>query len=610
MADSAPGRAARVARRIEDFITGAALFIMAALPVLELLSRRLFGAGIPGSSGYVQNLTLWVAFLGALVVTRERRHVNLAAGPQLVPPRFRPAARVLTSVVSVAVLSGLTWGSWLFLQVERESLSRLGGWLPTWVVIAILPVAFGLMLLRFVGQAGGWRERAVALLGVPAAWALGFPLAAHVSSLLWPGLGTVILAALLGAPIFIVLAGAALLLLFAGGDPVSAIPQETARIVGSPEIPMVPLYTLAGFLLAEGGASRRLMRLFQAFVGWMPGGLAVATTLACAFFTAFTGASGVTILALGGVMLPMLIQSGYRERFSIGLLTSTGSLGLLFPPSLPVILYGVAAQIAIPSLFKAGIVPGLLLVIATCVLGLREGLAARAPRPPFRLREALAALWGTKWELLLPLPTMLCLFAGFWSFTEAAAITAVYALVIEVVIHRELSLVRDLPRALVQCVTMVGGVLIILGVSMGLTNYLVMAEVPVQAAEWARAHIPNQWIFLLVLNLFLLVVGGVMEIYAAIVVVVPLIQPVAQAFGVDPLHLGMIFLANMELGFLMPPIGMNLFLSSYRFEKPLATITRNTFPFLLVLLVVVLVITYVPQLIIGYGTWVPTALGK
>jgi tripartite ATP-independent transporter DctM subunit len=483
VADSPAGRAARVGRRFEDFLTGGALLLMAALPVLEMLSRRILGAGIPGCSGYVQNLTLWVAFLGALVVTRERRHLNLAAGPQLLPARLRPAAQVFTSVVSVAVLSGLAWGSWGLFQAERESLTRLGGWLPTWAVLAILPAAFAVMLIRFVWQAGGGRARAVAALGIGIAWAIGHPLAAHVSALLWPGIVAVLLAALLGAPIFVVLGGVALLLLFNGGDPVSAIPQETARIVGSPEIPMVPLYTLAGYVLAEGGASRRLMRLFQALVGWMPGGLPVATTLACAFFTAFTGASGVTILALGGVMLPVLLQTGYRERFSIGLLTSTGSLGLLFPPSLPVILYGVAAQIAIPDLFKAGIVPGLMLVTAVCALGLREGLVARAPRPPFRLREAGAGLWGAKWEMLLPLPTAMSIFGGMWTFTEAAAITAVYALVVETVIHRELHLARDLPRVLVQCVTLVGGVLIILGVSMGLTNYLIMADVPAQAAE-------------------------------------------------------------------------------------------------------------------------------
>jgi len=453
--------------------------------------------------------------------------------------------------------------------------------------------------LRFVLQAGGWRARALAFLGIPAAVVIGFLLESHAPQLVWPAIAGLVGAAVIGAPIFVLLGGAALLLFFAEGVPVAAIPVETYRIVVSPAIPTIPLFTLTGYLLAEGGASQRLVRLFRAFFGWMPGGLAIVTTLVCAFFTTFTGASGITILALGGLLLPVLQKDGYSEQFSLGLLTATGSIGLLFPPSLAVILYGVVAHVPITDLFKAGILPGMLMVTAVCLFGMRKGIRAKTPRPPFDAREAAAALWESKWEVLLPVVALVGIFGGYTTLIEAAAITVVYALVTETLIHRELHLIRDLPRVLIKCVTLIGGVFVILGVAMGLTNYLVDAEVPMHAAAWVQAHVHSRILFLMCLNVFLLIVGCLMDIFSAIVVVVPLILPISQVFGIHPLHLGMIFLANLELGYLTPPVGMNLFLASYRFEKPLVHIYRDVFPFLLVLLCVVLLITYVPALTIG-----------
>jgi C4-dicarboxylate transporter DctM subunit len=333
----------------------------------------------------------------------------------------------------------------------------------------------------------------------------------------------------------------------------------------------------------------------------MPGGLPIAATLVCAFFTTFTGASGVTILALGGLLLPVLLQSGYLERFSVGLLTATGSIGLLFPPSLPVILYGVVAHVPIPDLFKAGILPGILMIAAVCVFGALEGIRSKTPRPGFSTCEAIAALWESKWEILLPVIALVGIFGGFCTLIEAAAVTVVYALVVETMIYRDLHLVRDLPRVLVKCVTLVGGVFIILGVAMGLTNYLVDAEVPAKAAMWVQSHIHSRTLFLLGLNGFLLIVGCLMDIFSAIVVVVPLILPISHVFGINPFHLGMIFLANLELGYLTPPVGMNLFLASYWFEKPLIQVYRDAVPFFLLLLVVVLLITYFPVLTIDAG---------
>jgi tripartite ATP-independent transporter DctM subunit len=344
------------------------------------------------------------------------------------------------------------------------------------------------------------------------------------------------------------------------------------------------------------------VRLFNALFGWLPGGLAIAATLVCAFFTSFTGASGVTILALGGLLMPVLVRSGYREGFSLGLITATGSIGLLFPPSLPVILYAVVAHVPIPDLFRAAALPGLLLVAAVVLLGMRESIVARAARPAFRAREAVAALWECKWELLLPFIVLGGMFGGFCTLVEAAALTAVYALVVTTLVHRELDLAGDLPRVLTRCMVMVGSVLVILGVAMGLTNYLVDAEIPMRAAAWVEATVHSRALFLLALNVFLLIVGCLMDIFSAIVVVVPLILPISRVFAIDPLHLGVIFLANLELGYLTPPVGLNLFLASSRFGKPLWTVCVETFPFLLALLAVVLLVTYVPAITLGAVT--------
>jgi C4-dicarboxylate transporter DctM subunit len=572
---------------------------MGILPVLELVLRTLFNKGISGSSGYVQNLTLWVAFLGAIIASREGRHLNLSTGAEFLPPRLQELAAALVAMVSTAVVSGLFWASLQFVRSEMESPASIAGWLPIWVVESILPAAFMVITLRFVVQAGGWRARGIALLGIPAAVTIGFLLATHARSLVWPGIAGLVVVAILAAPIFVILGGAALLLFLAEGVNVASIPVETYRIVVSPSIPTIPLFTLTGYILAEGKASQRLVRLFRALFGWLPGGLAIAATLVCGFFTTFTGASGVTILALGGLLLPVLLKSGYREKFSVGLLTATGSIGLLFPPSLAVILYAVVAHVPIPDLFRAGIVPGFLMIVAVCIMGVREAGRSKTPRLAFDVREVAAALWESKWEILLPVIALAGMFGGYCTLIEAAAITVVYALLVETAIHRDLHVTRDLPQVLVKCVTLIGGVFIILGVAMGLTNYLVDAEIPMKAAAWVQAHIQSRMLFLLALNVFLLIVGCLMDIFSAIVVVVPLILPISRVFGIDPLHLGMIFLANLELGYLTPPVGMNLFLASYRFEKPLVEVYRNAIPFLLVLLGVVLLITYVPALTLG-----------
>jgi tripartite ATP-independent transporter DctM subunit len=590
--------AQRLFNRVEDGLAVTAFLGMGLLPVIELALRLLFDTGIPGSFSYVQHLTLWVAFLGAMIAAREMHHITLAQGLGTLPPRFKAASSAWVAAVSGAVAIGLCWASVEFVRSETESLQKLGGWLPVWMVELILPIAFGVIALRFILQAGGNRARAVALVAALAASAAGLLLGAYAQALVWPVLALLAVTAFLGAPLFVILGGAALVLFYADAVPIAAIPVETYRIVVSPSIPAIPLFTLTGYLLAESGSSMRLVRMFRALFGWLPGGLVIATTLVCAFFSTFTGASGITILALGGLLLPVLTGNGISQRFALGLVTSTGSIGLLFPPSLAVILYGVVSHVPIGDLFAAAFLPGVLMVAAVALYGLKEGLYTSAPRPPFDLKEAAAAIWVAKWELFLPVVAIIAIFGGFTSLIEAAALTVVYALVVQTLVHRDISFAQ-LPGVIIRSTTLIGGVFAILGVAMGFTNYLVDAMVPMHAADWIRQYVDSPLAFLLALNVFLLAVGCLMDIFSAIIVVVPLIQPISQSFGIDPLHLGVIFLVNLELGYLTPPVGMNLFLAALRFDKPVLEVYRSTFPFFLVLLAVVLLVTYVPALTIG-----------
>jgi len=418
-----------------------------------------------------------------------------------------------------------------------------------------------------------------------------------------PAFLALLLATALGAPVFTALGGAAIILFWGAGEPIASIPVETYRLTVSPTLPTIPLFTLAGYFFAEGGASKRLVRVFRALAGWVRGGPAIATALVCAFFTSFTGASGVTILALGGLLMPVLVQSRYSEKSSLGLLTACGSLGLLFPPSLPVILYGIVSHTPIDRLFLGGFLPGILMLLIVAWWGGREGVRSGVAPQRFDAAEAGRALWDAKWELLLPVIVLAGLFGGVATLVEAAALTALYAFVVETFVYRDLGVRRDAARVMSECGILVGGVLLILGVALGFTNYLIDAQVPARGVLWVKTTISSPLVFLLLLNLFLLVVGCLMDIFSAIVVVAPLIAPMGEAFHIDPVHLGIIFLANMELGYLTPPVGMNLFLSSYRFQKPLMEVYRAVVPMLLVLLFGVLIITYVPALTTLLPRW-------
>jgi len=402
--------------------------------------------------------------------------------------------------------------------------------------------------------------------------------------------------ALLGLPLFIALAAGGLYASIMSGLDPSGLIIELYRLANQPNLITIPLFTFAGMTMAAGGSPGRLIKLFNAMLGWMPGGLAMAAIVSCAFFTAFTGASGVTIIALGGLLYPLFIQSNYSEKFSIGLLTSSGSLGLLFPPSLAILLYGIVSGTNIDELFLAGIVPGLILLILLALYSYKSALAWHTPSHPFSFKTLLSATREGMWDILLPVLVMIGIFGGYVTVSEAAAVTATYALFIESVIYKEIKLTTDLPKVLVDTAKLVGSILIILGVAMGLTNILIDSQLPSRLLGFTENYIHSQLQFLLALNVFLLLIGAMMDIFSAIVVVVPLIMPLANRYQVDPVHLGIIFLANLEIGYMTPPVGINLFIASQRFGKSILTLFQSAMPFLLIMLLWLLMISYIPSL--------------
>ena len=411
-----------------------------------------------------------------------------------------------------------------------------------------------------------------------------------------------ILLAFLGTPLFAVILAASMTGFYYLGIDLSVIAIEIYRIADTPVLLALPLFTFAGYLLSESRSSKRLVRLTEAFFGWMPGGLTIVAFVACALFTAFTGASGVTIVALGALLYPALKEAGYGDKFSIGLVTTSGSLGLLLPPSLPLILYGIIAQqmnigkeVTIDSLFIAGFFPALLMLVLLSCWSLWVNRFSSLPLKRFSWKEVAAALREAVWEIPLPVFVIGGIYSGFFAVSEAAAVTAMYVLVVEIFIYKEIKFSK-LPVIMQDSMVMVGGIMLILGVSLASTNLMVDAEIPARLFNIIRVHVNDKIIFLIILNLFLLLLGAVLDIFSALVIIVPLILPVAVSYGINPVHLGIIFLANMQIGYFTPPVGMNLFIASYRFDKSITELYQAAIPFMIVLFAAVLVITYFPPL--------------
>jgi C4-dicarboxylate transporter DctM subunit len=587
----------------EKALAIAVISAMSLLPVVEMVARLLGLTGIPGSVVFVQQLTLCVAFLGAALAASGDRLLSLSANTFL-PAKLAVPVRVFGCGLTAAIAASLCWASCQFVASERSGGKMLALGIPNWVPAVVMPVGFLLVTIRAIRGAGSGatpRLRAALFLLVPLA--LSFAPQPQGSLVLWIGIPVIVAGAILGLPVFATLGGIALLLLWSVGQPAATVPDNAYSLMSSEVLPSLPLYTLAGYLLVEGGASVRLLRVYTALFGWLPGGLAITTAVGCAIFT--WAGSGVTIVSMGGLLLPMLMKARYPERFSIGLINGSGSLGLLFPPSLPVILYAVYAKTHIDSLFVGGFVPGLLMVSMVSAWGVAQGIRCGAERAKFSFVEARQAIWVAKWELAVPVIVLVGLFDGFGTMVEAGAITVVYCFMVECLVARGISLRRDFPRVALECVTVMGGVLLIIGVARGLVYYLSIMDVPATLTNWVDVHIHSKYVFLILLNLVLLIEGSFMDVFSAIIVMVPLIQPLAARFGINPVQMGVIFLANLELGYLAPPIGMNLCLSAYRFRKPLTSIYRATLPVYLILLAGVLLITYVPQL----TTWPVEWLG-
>ena len=603
---SEPAAPPGLAARIENIVASLTLFGIMLLPLAEIGSRRFLHAAIPGSSAIVSALTLWLGLLGAAIAARDGKLLTLATGEFLPKGPIGAAAHTFAAAIGALVATVFGLAGVALVRSDRAAGSMLTEAIPVWVADLALPIGFALIAARLVWRAWpAWQARLAASLGIVAGILVNANRAALSGHALTPWLLLVLLAGACGAPIFALLGGIALFASLTLGNPPIVLPMMAYQeLTTSTGVAAIPLFTLAGFLLAEGRSSERLLRVFRAWFGWAPGGTAIAAATLCAFFTLFTGGSGVTILVLGGLLLPALVASGYRERFSIGLLTASGSLGLLFPLSLPLMLYGIVSQKAsIEDLFIGGLVPGLLMLSLLAGLGVREGIRTAAARNPFRIQDAMRAIWEAKWELLLPVFVVGTFIGGIATLVESAPMAALYTVIVQRYVNRDLPSWGRVFAVAADCIALVGGVLLILAVAAGLTDYLVFAQIPTKLVEWTQAHVHSRLVFLLFLNVFLLMVGTLMDIFSAIVVVVPLILPLADVYGIDYVHLGIIFVANLELGFLHPPLGLNLLLASVRFKKPVLEVTWATLPMLGILAIGVLLITYVPWLTLGILHW-------
>jgi tripartite ATP-independent transporter DctM subunit len=588
---------------VDTVVAGAALVAMAVIPVVEIALRPFLGRGVENSAVLVQHLGLVLAMFGALAAERSGHLTTLAGG--VAGPGHTPAQRMLQVFgrASTALVCGaLALASWRFVHSEMQAAQVLAYGVPVWCVQATMPIGF--LLLGFqLGRrcaSTAWLRAACGLL-LPAVGWLVADRFEGANLVFWPAAIGLVGMLLAGAPVFAALGGLAMALFWQDGQPLASVPLSHYQITVNPSLPALPLFTLAGLVFARTGAAQRLGAVFVALFGGGMTGTVVAAAALCSVFTAFTGGSGVTILALGGLLLPLLRNAGYPEQRSIGLVTSASALGVLLAPSVPLIMYAIIARVPINAMFLAGVLPAVVMVGFLLVIGGYLRRVKGAPMPPAAvvarpgLRPVAAAAWNAKWEILAPVVAIGSMASGLATPTESAALTAVYAIATQALAHRELG-PRMLAGCLAHCAQIIGGVMLILGMALGLTNYLVDAGVPDAAITWVQALIPNKIVFLLALNVFLFMAGALMEIFAAIVVLVPLLLPVAMSYGIDPVHFGIIFLANMEMGFLCPPAGMNIYFSSAMFGKSIRYVGTAVLPAVLAIFLGTLAISWLPGL--------------
>ncbi|MDR1024673.1 MAG: TRAP transporter large permease subunit [Treponema sp.] len=600
--------------KIEELVCGLSLFLLIAIPLADALLRLVFRSRFPAAPVMIAHLLLTLGLLSGMITTRNADHLSIGLPQYLKNEKLKKGLAAAGALVSAffAVIFG--WCSVSFIRVGLYPMQMVG-FIPDRVFALVMPLGYGVIAFRFARQAFSSGAKVVLCAAAPAlgtvcslpaifkfiwglnppdfAWALSdfFSLAAFWLHL--PAVILLILAALMGTPLFIVIGGVALVLLQANGGEIDIVASQIYTALTQTNLVAIPLFTLTGFILSGSRAGERLVEAFKSFFGWIPGGMIVVTVILCAFFTSFTGASGVTILAMGGILLTVL--KDYPQRFAIGLLTASGSIGLLFPPSLPILLVGAATRTNTAHLFLGGILPGLVLVAAMVIFGVTVSVKTKIPVTPFSLKRAALGFKGSIAEILLPLFLIAAYFGGVFSLVELGAAAAAYVFIVEVLIYKEITL-REMGAVFARAIPIIGGILSILALAQALSYYIVDSRVPEWFAAWMENTISSRWVFLLILNLALLVTGCLIDIFSAIMIILPLIAPLGEVYGISPVHLGIIFLINMEAGFLTPPVGLNLFLASYRFEKPFTTISRNVLPFLVIQLVVVLIVTYVPQL--------------
>jgi C4-dicarboxylate transporter DctM subunit len=601
--------------RLDNVPAVLSLVLMMVLPLIEMALRPVMGRGIDNAPVLVQHLGLVLAMFGAIAAARRGHLSSLGSNlDQVGSATVQSAVRAYAKGGSALLCGMLAWAGWQLVAAERQGGQMLAYGVPTWWVQLSLPLGFALLGLRMGASAA---KPSTLRVGA----ALMLPLAGALAAAAWEGHALPLVPALIallallltGAPVFAALGGLALALFWSDGLPLASIALSHYQITVNPSLPALPLFTLAGLVFARTGAAARLGDLFVQLFGGGQRGTVLAAALLCSAFTAFTGGSGVTILALGGLLLPLLRQAGYPEQRGIGMVTSASALGVLLAPSVPLIMYAVVARVPIEAMFLAGLVPALVMVACLLLLGgFLRNLGSHAEATPNAdmapvvkpsLRRALAAAWVAKWEIAAPLVAIGALVGGLATPTESAALTAAYALLTQGLVHRELGW-RLLGRCLAECAQVIGGVMLILGMALALTNFMVDAGIPDQAVTWVQAAIPNKHVFLLMLCAFLFVAAALMEIFAAIAVLVPLLLPLALSYGLDPLHFGIIFLAAMEAGFLCPPAGMNIYFASAMFGKPIRYVARSVLPAMLSIFVGTLLIALWPAL----STWLPALL--
>jgi tripartite ATP-independent transporter DctM subunit len=647
--DKTAGSLSKAIENIEKYLCIAALVLMALLPVADAALRP-FNVFITYSRHLMIRFFLVSGLLAAMLATKSGEHISIALIQYAKNEKLKNAFSIVTCLISALIATVLFWDSISFLKYSFSD--RTSGFISDRVFAVVMPIAYCVIAVRFAfhsvqsGTPDSTKKRnplfsvglpvLFLLLGCAAAlpaiakvfWGFNPPepfftwvnqLYDAAYHLKMPLIIFLVVAALAGTPIFAAIGGIALVMLQAlGGEP-DAAPIQIYSALTDADLVAIPLFTITGFFLSESRAGERLVAAFRSLFCWLPGGMIIATVVICAFFTSFTGASGVTILALGGILLIILQKgassksgdsiagnSGYPDKFSIGLLTSAGGIGILFPPSLPIILVGSTTNSilffmgetvnnSIVDFFLGAIIPGLILVAAMIVYGIVASVKVKIPLEPFNLKETGSALKGSAFEILLPILLMAGYFSGVLSLVEVSAVSAIYVFIVEVLVHRDIAF-KDIPNVLLKAVPIIGGILSIFAMANALSYAIVDSNVPENLAFWMQQTIESKFVFLLILNLILLVVGCLMDIFSAIMVVLPLIIPLGLLYGIDPVHLGVIFIVNLEAGFLTPPVGMNLFLASYRFKKPFAEICRYVLPFLAVRLVVVLLVTYIPAL--------------